>query len=298
MTPAYKYSIIIPHFNDEVGLKRLLSTIPIREDIQVLVVDDKSSTNQFEKIIIDCGLLNIEGYINDRNKSAGTCRNIGLEKAVGEYLIFADSDDFFPENAFQIIDEEIGRNAGFDVYYFSVHSSCEDGTDSNRHRAINSIVQSYLKNPNMVNEQKLRLTHYVPWGKVILRKLVSDNKIVFDQTLVANDGMFSLAVGQNAKYIFASDKVVYCSLVRSNSLTTKRNYKNFRLRLDVYVRYYKSLSKSEISAIEASPAAIIYQSLQYGIIEFLRTLCVLKIKGVPIFTNITKKIPKLNWFRE
>ena len=37
-----KYSIIIPHYNNPELLMRCLKSIPVSEDIQVIVVDDNS----------------------------------------------------------------------------------------------------------------------------------------------------------------------------------------------------------------------------------------------------------------
>ena len=37
------YSIIIPHYNSPDLLLRLLKTIPVREDLEVIVVDDNST---------------------------------------------------------------------------------------------------------------------------------------------------------------------------------------------------------------------------------------------------------------
>lgn len=39
----YLYTFIIPHYNNFSYLERLLSTIPYRDDIQKIVVDNSSS---------------------------------------------------------------------------------------------------------------------------------------------------------------------------------------------------------------------------------------------------------------
>ena len=90
------YSIIIPHKNTPELLNRLLNTIPEDDCIQVVVVDDNSNPSlkplSFRK--------NVEVILLDANQSkgAGKARNVGIERAVGKWLLFADSDDFFVEN--------------------------------------------------------------------------------------------------------------------------------------------------------------------------------------------------------
>ena len=92
-----KLSIIIPHYNRPHYLRTLLLSIPHLEEIQVIVVDDKSTEYQqeYECLKKEFSDRNIEFYDNDEVKSAGTCRNIGLRHAAGDWLLFADSDDYF-----------------------------------------------------------------------------------------------------------------------------------------------------------------------------------------------------------
>lgn len=37
-----RYSIIVPHYNNPKLLQRLLDTIPVRSDLEIVVVDDNS----------------------------------------------------------------------------------------------------------------------------------------------------------------------------------------------------------------------------------------------------------------
>lgn len=46
----YTYSISIPHYNSSLLLKRMLKSIPERDDIQVIVVADGSSEEHISEI--------------------------------------------------------------------------------------------------------------------------------------------------------------------------------------------------------------------------------------------------------
>ena len=91
-----KLSIIIPTFNQEELILRCLESIPIREDIEVIVVDDGSIDNTYNNLVefsktYANKLTIIE---NGENKGVGFSRNTGLEKAIGEYIGMIDSDDY------------------------------------------------------------------------------------------------------------------------------------------------------------------------------------------------------------
>lgn len=279
------YSIIIPHFNDEKGLERLLVSIPKRADIQVLIIDDRSASERFKDVAKMSDLPNVTTFINDRVKSAGTCRNIGLDNAVGKYLIFADADDFFTKQAFDIIDEAIFDHLDSDLLYFNVTSIDQYGYVSTRHLRNSSLVLNHINNYGAAYEEKLRFSHNVPWGKVVKHSLVQKYHIRFDQTIIANDGMFSLTIGKYASSISAIDGVIYCVTSTPGSLTRKKDASKFRVRLEVYVRYFHFLNDLERKKIGASPLPLLYLSLAYGPIEFFRSVRFLKENKVSIFSN-------------
>jgi glycosyltransferase involved in cell wall biosynthesis len=90
------YTIIIPHYNIPRLLRRLLRTIPQREDLQVIVVDDCSPKEALDEMaVLQTEFQNVEWYSTGTNGGGGKARNIGLQHAKGKYLIFADADDFF-----------------------------------------------------------------------------------------------------------------------------------------------------------------------------------------------------------
>src|SRR5690554_6731034 len=88
-------SIIIPHYNNPQGLLRLLNSIPIRNDLDIIIIDDESTYDNQIQIKEIIRKFKYRFYINNNLNSAGTCRNIGIEKSVGKYLLFADDDDYF-----------------------------------------------------------------------------------------------------------------------------------------------------------------------------------------------------------
>lgn len=279
------YTLIVPHFNDEVGLERLLATIPKRNDIQVIVVDDRSESNIFKDVVGNCGLQNIQLFVNDGIKSAGSCRNIGLAKATGDYLLFADADDFFVGNAFDILDSAIFQNPESDVIFFNVTSLGEDGQIGFRHEKNRALVLEYKSLGDIRSEQKLRFCHNVPWGKLIKRRMVVENDIWFDQTIIANDGVFSLKVGKAAKCISANENVVYCVTQSPSSLTRIKDVDKYRVRLEVYVRYYFLLSEEERKRINASPLPLLYHARRYGLHEFFRTVCFFRKNKISLIKN-------------
>lgn len=94
-------SVVIPNFNRTSLLARALRSIRHQTllPFEVIVVDDCSHPDRLAEItsIVDGfkSYLNISLVLNDRNRGANACRNLGLSKARAKYVAFLDSDDFW-----------------------------------------------------------------------------------------------------------------------------------------------------------------------------------------------------------
>ena len=100
------FSVIIPHYGIPELLRRCLASIPQREDLQVIVVDDASDLTQEEKD--NYPGLDREGcrvIFTTEAGGAGYARNVGLRHATGKWLLFMDSDDFFLESCLRLLEK-------------------------------------------------------------------------------------------------------------------------------------------------------------------------------------------------
>lgn len=194
------FTIIIPHYNIPLLLERCIKSIPIRNDIQIIVVDDCSpNITEVQKIINqNSSDRNIEFYSTPLGGSAGRARNIGLKHAKGKWLIFADADDFFDDPIVNILDSYINDSA--DIIFFRCQSVMSN--DISKHSSRIGDNSKYYTTP-ITDEIEIyfRIKMQVPWGKMIKRNLVTNNYILFDETRYANDAMFSVLTGCKAKTI-------------------------------------------------------------------------------------------------
>ena len=115
MNTQYTLSLIIPHYQSFTFLRTCLNSIPNADFIQIIVIDDKSPDwKKFEN-----GLKQDYPYVFfhsvPKNGGAGAARNLGLQFATGKWLMFADADDYFTSNAFDIIKESFDSKA--DIVY-------------------------------------------------------------------------------------------------------------------------------------------------------------------------------------
>jgi len=216
-------SIIIPHFNIPELLVRCLGSIPVRSDVQVIVVDDCSpGAEKYNEIYPELNRPYLEFYTTSRGGSAGRARNVGLEYARGEWLFFADADDFFSDSFQSILDRCSDEEA--DIIYFRANSVKSDDVTrrSDREGMNNRKIDHYLKTGE---EDTLRYFHGSAWPLLIRRRLVLDKGIRFHETEYSNDTYFTCCCGYHASVIKVDRSVVYTVTERSGSLYSKPLWK-------------------------------------------------------------------------
>ena len=217
------YTIIIPHKNSPELLAYCLETIPVRDDVQVIVVDDNSDACKvnFEKFP-RWGGAHYEYYLTKEGKGAGYARNVGLEHAKGKWLLFADADDFFLPEISEVLDECVNSDA--DIIYFRPQAVMlkDRRTPSSRADLYTQWIDDYYKNQS---ESALRLSWAPVWSRIIRHALVVDNLIRFDEIQYSNDLCFSMRIGCVAGKIEVKDGSFYVVTRSDDSLTSNNNQK-------------------------------------------------------------------------
>lgn len=112
-----KLSIIIPVYNCESFLETCLNSIvsEMNELIELILINDGSIdgsgeicekySNQYENII----------YFLKNNTGVSDTRNVGINSAQGEYIIFVDSDDFLAKGWSKVVFSLFEKDADFTI---------------------------------------------------------------------------------------------------------------------------------------------------------------------------------------
>jgi glycosyltransferase involved in cell wall biosynthesis len=229
-----RYSVIIPHYMDCSRLERLLKSIPVtRNDIEVLVIDDCSPDQiLLTELKIRLPYKQIIWLSTRYNAGAGAARNIGLDNSNGQWLLFADSDDQFLPNAFELFDEKLQPEDEL-VYYMAEGVIEYNGSPSARSDVFTHLVRAYS---TMLNESKrfeLAIKHTVPWSKIYSRKFINSLGMRFDEVRWWNDVAFNVLAAVQTKRIRSIDSYVYRVHRRASSLTTDQSAEAFIQRFYV-----------------------------------------------------------------
>lgn len=220
----YNFSIIIPHKNIPDLLQRCLETIPIRDDLQIIIVDDNSDSS-----IVDFnnfpgkGRKHVETFFSkgEFGKGPGYARNAGLSRAKGEWIIFADSDDYFSVDFSELLDKY--KQSSKEVIFFKCLRQNIDG-EVNDYPLLNKPIENAL-----TQGETDGIVYGVPcpWGKFIKRNFLVDNDICYQEIIGGDDILFSIQVGVHLDDFLIVEDKLYCVVDRPGSLTRNTNWKSF-----------------------------------------------------------------------
>lgn len=245
MDTTANYTIIIPHKNIPELLARLIKSIPERDDLEIIVVDDHSDEN-----IVDFGNFpgkdrrNFLLLSNEREKGAGHARNYALPYATGKWVLFADSDDFYNAGFDNFLDDYANSDA--DIIFFNANSVDTNTYEpSDRANHLNEFINEYEKDPKR-GELIMRHMFTEPWCKMIRRSVIVNHGVEFDDTSIHEDVKFSCLIGLYANKILVDNRQLYCITTRTNSLSRTQTLKTYLDELMVFSWWKKYLIDNQI----------------------------------------------------
>lgn len=227
------YSIIIPHKDIPDLLRRCLDSIPVRDDVEVIVVDDNSDPR---KVDFEC-FPQWQGkyyhyFLTKEGKGPGYARNVGLDHAQGRWIVFADADDFFTEEFNALLDEM--ADAEEDLIFFDyINVLSDDVTQQLEEREWNRhFISDYLNGDK--SEFGLRMGFVVPWCKFVKRELIEQHHIRFDEVMWGEDVYFAIQTGYYAKTLKVSGTIGYVVTSRAGRIAENmfQTAKEFRVRME------------------------------------------------------------------
>jgi len=234
------FSVIVPVFNTEEWIEECLYSVLSQSIIQIeiICVNDGSTDNSKNILKKISSFENRIIIINQNNKGLSGARNIGLNFAVGEYLLFLDSDDMFRNNTlinlFEIVKKEKVEVIYFDAYVFFMPGMKYDNNKVNyyrRYKSYGHMTGKDLFSSILLNEQFSDSACLM----MINRVWLNNNKIKFIEGIIYEDCIFSIQVMMKATHAYHINKQFYIYRIRTNSImNTKINSINLYSRIINY----------------------------------------------------------------
>jgi len=251
-----KVSIIVPVYNTANYLDECIESVLMQtyHNIEIILVDD-GSTDESPAI---CDRYAAQDprirCIHKPNRGAADSRNVGMSAALGTWILFLDSDDYYSQP--DLIDRLLYAASlkKWDVVCFNYRRVSDDGHKSS---PLCSAADETEDLSALIRDNSYTSSACI---KFIRRDLLLDNHISFIRGIVGEDIPWVLEVLLSAKHMgFLSDPI-YNYRVRADSVTNSVSEKHVR-NLLYAVKRCEELSQAKDSPLREIGLA--YTAFQY-----------------------------------
>lgn len=213
-------SVIVPVYNVESFLKRCIDSLLSQtyKNYEVLLIDDGSSDNSgniCDKYVEKDYRFQVFHKVNEGVSSA---RNLGLDKARGEWVCFVDSDDWVEECYLENFIEQLDESVDLVLSSFWKHWE-----NNNQIEAVILPSIEIFGNYNLVKwlENTSSVHNGFIWHRMFNKRVIDNNRIRFyEDVSFAEDGIFFFQYMIHVNHFKLTSKIGYHYLIRGNSLTT------------------------------------------------------------------------------
>lgn len=240
-------SIIIPVYNCEKYIKRCLESIVNQSyrNLEILLVNDGSTDNSLDQI----------GYFSDKrikiyNKTNGgvsSARNLGIEKAIGDYLLFVDADDYINSKMVEELVKEVKEDNT--LVFCNNDEIWKNRIDK---RVLFKEFKDKINKQDVLREIASGRAGLV-CSKLVNRRVIKENNIRFDENLIiGEDQLFFLQVAEKTEQFQYIDKsLYYYDRTNEESATLKyqknlyRNFSRLQRQVELIFKQNKLNSKED-----------------------------------------------------
>ena len=251
-------SIIIPHYNlpDNLLERCLQSIITLGlpfDDYEVIVIDDGSKTPPTWATSLS---RNIK-LINAPHGGPGNARNIGIEQACGNYIMFVDADDYLINNGeiFNCIEKLKEERPQILRYHYIVE---KEGSKPTRAKKKKTKFNNTISGATFMEKHNLSGS---PCIYFFQRELALRKGIKFPTNIFHEDEEFNTILHYHAQTLIESNAVLYAYCIRNGSTTANQSasFKKERVKDMLHIieriHFFVQSNKEKSNAIQARATA-------------------------------------------
>ena len=229
-------SVIVPVYNAEKTLCQCVDSVLSQsyQDIQLILVNDGSKDGSGDLCRQIAARDERAQVIDQKNAGPAAARNTGLAAARGEYVMFADSDDFFVPGAFETMVSAIADcDLAIAHYYFDLGkvSSPRGLLTGSRTLEENEFLMELMQRPGSFYFSAL-------WNKIYRTDLIRTQQLQFDSFLDwGEDFAFNMGYYHGVKRMALVDTPIY-HYVKSPVSTSMRSLIHVGHSIRIKARLY------------------------------------------------------------
>lgn len=258
-------SIIIPMYNLERYISSCLDSIvpQVNENVEVILIDD-GSKDKTRKICDNyCKKYTYIKYFYQENAGVSVARNNGLKKAMGEYILFVDGDDWIIKDSIPLIINKIKKNRGVDIITGDFVKSKNDKIKNKKEKIVPNLIE-YNYPQNLIKLFETNNFNPSLWCNIIKKNLFLDNGIYLEKNVKYTEDMDCvIQLFLKAKKIDILEQPFYVYRQNQSSATHAYSLKRVDDTMNFVIKWNNRLK--EIESEELKKHLFNFVQYQYSI---------------------------------
>lgn len=212
-------SIIIPVYNSERTLRHCLDSVISQSflDWELILVDDGSNDKSGDICDEYAAKDQRIKVFHKKNGGVSSARNIGLDYAKGEWIVFVDADDFVKESYLVHLLEHSQKQVDLVISYAEIYNGNNIQKESYPAKLVNETNFESMFIENDMN------WHTSPWSKLYKRYIIEEKHLRFCEGMhIGEDAVFLYSYMLCANNIYISSDTDYCYFAYTPGSLTKR----------------------------------------------------------------------------
>lgn len=205
-----KVSVIVPVYNGINYIDRCVNSLLHQtfHDFEIIFVNDGSTDQSYDMLKRYQDTTNhLIQILNKKNGGQASARNLGLQKANGDFICFVDIDDYVSENMLEKLVEKQERDKSDIVWCnaYLVKNNTFIGTLDENMIQSDDVIKNYM------------LNNSGPCRKLILKSLLINNDLTFPLIRFYEDVAVVPAYGTYTNKISYIDEPLYFYVLHEGS---------------------------------------------------------------------------------
>ena len=234
-----KLTVAVAIYNVEKYLPKCLESLlnqTEKNGYEILLINDGSTDNS-RKICEEFIEKGLNAKIIDKeNGGLTSVRNLSIDLAKGENILFLDGDDYIENETLEIIFKELGD---YDLLVFGFNWISENIVYTDERFLENKIYDKNKKIENLIFSNKINSS---VWNKIFKISILKENNIKFLEFKSCEDIPFTNEYIQKCNNVKIINKVLYQYLYRENSLSNQKKYDFYLNHLKLILYFLKKIN--------------------------------------------------------
>lgn len=247
-------SIIVPIYNVANYLDECIRSLleQTYDDIEILLIDDGSTDASADICDYYATIDNRVVVFHKQNGGLSSARNYGIKRAIKEYILFVDADDYIEKDSCEKFIQSIGSIKP-DIVLGKAKEIHGDNILFNYEYTdleTNNIYTSREYFDKVIYKNEF---HVPVWLNLYRRKFLLQNKLLFKEKIFHEDLEIFPRIFLNARTIIYMNYHFYNYRIRANSIMTNRknDYKRLNDLNIIYIKWKKLFDNVDDSQEQA-----------------------------------------------